>query len=54
MTPMEAWHIVSANLANYYKTKRTDTYKGYVDADLEAEVICFQALKEAEERQKEG
>ena len=34
MTPMDAWHIISANLAELYKLKRTDTYKGYTDADV--------------------
>lgn len=50
MTPMQAWHIISANLAELYKLKRTDTYKGYTDADVQAEVVCFKALKEMEER----
>ena len=46
MTPMEAWHIISANLYNYYNLCRSETSKGYTDADIEAEVICFKALKE--------
>ena len=50
MTPMEAWHIVSANLAHLYKIRRLPAYKGYSDADTEAEVICCKALKEMEER----
>ena len=50
MTPMDAWHIISANLADLYKKRRTESFKGYVDAEVEAEVICFKALKEMEER----
>ena len=53
MTPMEAWHIISANLANYYRMRRGPGFeKGYVPADTEAEVICFIALKQMEERMK--
>lgn len=50
MTPMQAWHIISANLAELYKRKRTKNFKGYTDDDVQAEVICFKALKEMEER----
>ena len=50
LSPMDAWHIISANLMELYKLKRTDTYKGYTDSDVEAEVICFKALKEMEKR----
>lgn len=52
MTPMEAWHIISANLYNYYQLCRSETPKGYTDADIEAEVICFKALREMREREK--
>lgn len=58
MTPMEAWSIISANLNHLYKIRRTDNhgrpinYKGYEPADTEAEVMCFRALKEMEERMK--
>ena len=54
MTPMEAWRIISANLENLYKRRRDDKFKGYTDAEVEAEVICFQALKLMEERLKGG
>jgi hypothetical protein len=54
MTPMEAWHIISANLMELYKLKRTDTYKGYTDADVTAEVICFGALKNLEKDYERG
>lgn len=54
MTPMEAWHIISANLTNYYRMRRGPGFeKGYVPADNEAEVICFMALKQMEERMKD-
>ena len=52
MTPMEAWSIISANLAHLYKIRRSayPQFKGYDDADIEAELIAFQALKEMEDR----
>lgn len=50
MTPMQAWHIISANLAELAKRKKTKNFKGYTDNDVQAEVICFKALKEMEER----
>ncbi len=54
MTPLEAWHIISANLNDHYKARRAlyPTRKGYTEAEIEAEVICFQALKEMQERSK--
>lgn len=48
MKPMEAWHIISANLNQLYKMRRDENFKGYVDAETEAEVICFKALQEME------
>ena len=50
MTPMEAWGIISANLLEAYRNKRTDAFKGYTDEDLAAEVMCFKALQEMEKR----
>ena len=57
MTPKEAWSIISANLALLYSIRkellqRGEGYKGYTDADLEAEVVCFKALQEMQERMK--
>lgn len=52
MTPMEAWHIISADLADLYKMRKSKCFKGYTDAEIKAEVICFEALKEMEERNK--
>lgn len=49
MTPMEAWRIISANLLELYKRRRTDKFKGYTDSETEAEVIVFMALKKMEE-----
>lgn len=55
MTPMEAWHIISANLNDHYKARRAmyPTSKCYTDAEIEAEVMCFQALKEMQERSEQ-
>lgn len=59
MSPIEAWNIVSSNLAQLYKIRRSEAYgllrdgfdvseqqlKGYDDSDIEAETIIFMALK---------
>lgn len=54
MTPMEAWHIISANMQHLYKIRRSmnPNFKGYTDAEVEAEVICFKALEEMQEKEK--
>lgn len=52
MSPLDAWHIISANLAHLYKMRRTACYRGYVDVDTEAEVIAFKALDEMNQREK--
>lgn len=51
MTPLEAWSVISRNLAKLYSLCRTPHCKGYVPADTEAEVIAFKALQEMQERQ---
>lgn len=51
MTPLEAWSVISGNLAQLYKMLKTPCFKGYVPADTEAEVIAFKALQEMQERQ---
>lgn len=43
--------MISANMTNYYRMRRTETFKGYVDADTKAEVIAFKALQEMRERE---
>ena len=51
MTPMEAWSIVSANLAHLVRLRRCQgDPKGFTDAESEAEVITFKALQEMQER----
>lgn len=45
MKPMEAWSTISSNLDNYYKTRGKISQK-----EIEAEVVCFRALQEMEER----
>ena len=51
MTPLEAWSVISGNLAQLYKMLKTPCFNGYVPADTEAEVIAFKALQEMQERQ---
>lgn len=51
MKPMEAWSIVSANLAHLVRLRRCQgDPKGFVLAEREAEVITFKALQEMQER----
>ena len=51
MTPMDAWHIISANLAHLVRLRRCNgDPKGFVPADTEAEVIAFKALQEMQDR----
>ena len=51
MKPMEAWSIVSANLAHLVRLRRCQgDPKGFTDAESEAEVITFKALQEMQER----
>lgn len=51
MKPMEAWSIISANLAHLVRIRRSQgDPKGFVDAETEAEVIAFRAMKEMQER----
>lgn len=51
MTPMDAWHIISANLAHLVRLRRCQgDPKGFVPADTEAEVMAFKALQEMQER----
>lgn len=48
---MEAWSIVSANLAHLVRIRRSQgNPKGFVDAESEAEVIAFKALQEMQQR----
>lgn len=49
---MEAWRIISANLTDLYKMRRSmrPNSKGYTDAEVEAEIKCFMALREAEKK----
>ena len=52
MTPMQAWHTISANLAELYARRRNNVYNGYKDTDIQAEVVAFKALQEMEERKR--
>lgn len=54
MPPMEAWGVISSNMLELYKMRKTANFKGYVDAEIEAEVICFCALRAAEKSIVEG
>ena len=50
MTPMEAWKIISKCLGEYYHMRFQKTGFSHDNNNIRAEVICYQALKEMEER----
>lgn len=52
MRPMDAWRIISKNMVELYHTRCTSTYKGYTEDEIEAEVICMQALQLLEKKQE--
>lgn len=54
MKPLEAWHIISScmnELANMRKVLYPNG-KGYSQEEIQAEVICFEALRKMEEESK--
>jgi hypothetical protein len=55
MTPMEAWSIIQGNLLNHYIARRAlhPNGNGFTEAEIEAETICFLALKEMQERNEQ-
>lgn len=50
MTPIEAWHIISKCLAEYYQMRFEKTGFSHDNKNIQAEVICFQAIQEMEKR----
>lgn len=50
MTPLEAWSVISKNLAELYRMRNASGGNGNRPEDTEAEVIAFTALKELQER----
>lgn len=51
MTPIEAWKIISRNIEQLYATRYSLGITPYTDEEIEAEVMCFTALKEAQRRE---
>lgn len=52
MTPMDAWRIISKNLKQLYATRDSlGITPAYTDEEIEAEVMCFTALREAQRRE---
>lgn len=45
MTPMEAWKIISANMKKLYCTRDALGMTPYSDEEIEAEIVCYNALK---------
>lgn len=54
MTPREAWGIISRALIELYDRRAAEGLEPYKDKEMQAEVVCFMALKEMEERAKNG
>ena len=50
MTPMEAWNIISKALEEFYAMRFEKSGFSHNNKNIQAEVICYQALKEMEER----
>lgn len=53
MQPLEAWNIISKDMAELYmlRQKMYPNMKHYSDSETEAEVLVFGALKQMEERE---
>lgn len=51
MTPMDAWKIISKNLKQLYATRASLGITPYTDEEIEAEVMCFKTLNEAQRRE---
>lgn len=56
MTPMRAWGIISANLMHLYKIRKAEhpNVKPYTDAEISAEVICYEALRRMQKEEGVG
>lgn len=52
MTPMRAWQIISSNLLELYKRRRDEHFRGYLDKEIDAEILCYMALKALDEKIK--
>jgi hypothetical protein len=50
MTPMDAWKIISRNLMQLYKLRAEFLDVAYTQEDIQAEVMCYMALKEMEKK----
>ena len=52
MRPIEAWCIISALILDHQTARKAlhPDEKPYSKEEIEAEVICFRALKEAEKK----
>ena len=51
MKPLEAWRIISSNMNELerYRQILTNGGKGYSQEEVQAEVMCFEALRRMEE-----
>lgn len=47
MTSMEAWKIIAANMKKLYCTRDALGITPYSNDEIEAEIVCYNALKTA-------
>lgn len=50
MKPLEAWRIISGCLNELVNIRASICSKGYSQEEVEAQVICFEALRKMEEK----
>lgn len=52
MTGLEAWAIISSNMSELYRYRNAASKKPYSQKEVEAEVVCFEALKKLDKESK--
>ena len=53
MTGLEAWSVISKNLTTLYKIRAMAGSSSYVQEEIDAEVVCFMALRKYDEMMSE-
>lgn len=53
MKPLEAWAVISRNLKNYYLLIASVNGEVHINSEnIEAEVMCYEALRRMEEQER--
>lgn len=53
LTPIEAWHIISGCMNELANIRAAICGQGFSQEEVQAEVICFEALRRMEEKANE-